>query len=457
MNKLLKRSIAWWRFTPEERSIMIPVLQEANLRHIQMAAIIGPLVNLAHIILFLLALDRSSQAEQRWRFMIIALHAAGLAIFLVLGLLARRISGKGPPNGALSLGVSHAFYFSLLLLGATASAFDQLVTPAITPYILMCLATPLIIQLHPLGPLLWLAAAAALFSVLLGFFQADANALLSARLNGITGLSVGAFLSLLLWNFTKTRILQAHQIEEQNRQLNALNQTKDRFFAIIAHDLRSPFSGIMGVLKYLLEEGRELSEEDKQESLNLLYQSSNAVYRLLENLLLWSKSQLGAIENAKGPLELKPFLESVLETFSSTARHHSVGLTLECPKDCVLNVDRAMLETTIRNLVSNGLKFTPAAGRVTVSATEESDAKGKVVRIECRDTGPGIPESVLGSLFRIDKKSVASDRDGNLGSGLGLILCREFVGRMGGILQVASEAGIGTRFWFDLPQDHDQR
>jgi signal transduction histidine kinase len=418
-----------------EPSFNNAALIDANLRRIALAGTFAPLVNVAHIVFFALDWDKDA-ATHLWRGGIIASHSVLLLLFATLGIAAWVLRRNGPTSRRAGQAVAHLFYVLVLLLGTAIALIDQLVTTALTPYLVVSLMVPLVAQLPPRGPVAYHALAFALLAGALPWVQADPNVRLSTMVNGLTGLGAGIFLNLLMWNFHRSRTLQDRRIEAQTAELVEMNRTRDRFFSIISHDLRSPFAGFIGLLEALRAQDSQISEDDRGQALDQLHKSSVSLYRLLENLLAWSKSQQNLIEVRPSEIDLAPFLHTVREPLEGLAAEKHLQVHLHCDPGLSLRSDPQILDTVLRNLLSNALKFTPLGGRVDLSV-KAVDAER--LEFECRDTGVGIPEATLKTLFELDRPG-----------GLGLILCHDFVARLGGALHVESQPGGPTRFWFQL-------
>jgi PAS domain S-box-containing protein len=241
---------------------------------------------------------------------------------------------------------------------------------------------------------------------------------------------------------------QASELEQNNEQLSILNATKDKFFSIIAHDLRNPFNTVIGFSEILLQSFRRFPEEKIEKFLSFIHTSSISGNDLLSNLLMWSRSQSGTISFKPENLELSVIILETINLLEATA--HQKGITLH--KNFQTNIfcwfDENMMKTVIRNLVSNAIKFTPQDGKISISI-EKSE---KLITVSVSDTGVGIPKENLHKLFHIDSNFSTKGTSNESGTGLGLILCREFVEKHSGKIWVESEEGKGSTFRFTLPQ-----
>jgi len=236
------------------------------------------------------------------------------------------------------------------------------------------------------------------------------------------------------------------QINEYAAKLEKLIATKDKFFSIIAHDLRNPFVGIENFTKILLRLGN-YDPDDMKNQLQTIHSTALQGHELLENLLRWAKSQTDSIEINHDVFRLNDAVINCLNLIQTQANNKSIKLKNEISDDILIESDQDMLETILRNLLSNAIKFTPASGTVSVKVLQ----KKNLVEISVSDTGIGIEENDKQKLFRIDSKLQSREGTENeTGSGLGLILCKEFVDKLGGTIWAESEIGNGTTFKFTI-------
>jgi signal transduction histidine kinase len=241
---------------------------------------------------------------------------------------------------------------------------------------------------------------------------------------------------------------QNQQLAERNLKLQELNATKDKFFSIIAHDLKNPFSTLITLSSLLKDELRKYTLDEIEKFTRLIYDASERSYNLLENLLAWSRSQTGNIPFHPEKFSLKKIVGDTVKMLGSSAKNKHINLYSEISEDIVAFADVKMIATTIRNLLSNAIKFTEDGGEVKITAKDMEEW----VEITVSDTGVGIKEEDLKKLFRIDVHHSTSGTAQEKGTGLGLILCKEFVEKHGGKIGVESEVGKGSHFTFMLPK-----
>ena len=258
------------------------------------------------------------------------------------------------------------------------------------------------------------------------------------------------FFNIMTENIRKaneTIMTQQSTLNTQYSELKRINATRDKFFSIIAHDLRNPISAFMNVSDFLTQTFQELSREEIKDFLDDVNISAKSLYELLENLLLWSRSQRGLIPYHPISLDLSSIIQSNLELLKFNADNKTIDLSYQAKDNLTVFADPNMLNTIIRNLITNAIKFTNDNGKVTV-VCEKSDKKAT---ISICDTGVGIPEANLKTMFQLEGSVTTAGTKQEAGSGLGLILCREFVEKHNGNIWVESEINVGSRFYFTIP------
>lgn len=247
-----------------------------------------------------------------------------------------------------------------------------------------------------------------------------------------------------------THLLIKHrneQIKRYNAELEMHIAMKDKFFSIIAHDVRNPFVGIKNYIDILLRIGN-FSPSEMEENLKVIRGSAIRGHELLENLLKWTKSQSGRLKVKSELCNLKSVTNSSINLIEIPAANKNIHITNTIEEDLTLESDTEMLDTIVRNLLSNAIKFTPNNGSITLTAAKNKN----YITISVTDTGIGIDNEKIENLFRIDKNLQAGvGTAGESGSGLGLILCKEFIDKLGGKIWVESEPNKGSSFIFSLP------
>ncbi len=246
---------------------------------------------------------------------------------------------------------------------------------------------------------------------------------------------------------------QEEQLLESEQKLLEINNMKDRFFSILAHDLRNPVGGQVSLINLILEQLEDLEEAELKTFLQELQESSLQVHELLENLLEWSKSQSGKITANIKTVQLYEMCSALQVKFKSDCKNKSINLINDVPENLNIKADKNLLETILRNLVSNAIKFTKSRGSVTIATDTVTIDKQLFYKISVTDNGIGIRPNILKKLFRMDAMHSTIGTQNEKGSGLGLILCQEFAVKMGTTIEVESEVGKGSTFSLLLPSD----
>ncbi len=243
---------------------------------------------------------------------------------------------------------------------------------------------------------------------------------------------------------------QKDLLEENNTALSELNATKDKFFSIIGHDLKNPFNAILGYSQILADDYDTFDDDDRKSMIKYIQQSAENTYTLLENLLFWSQSQKGTIDFEPELINLHGLFQTNLSVVSSNAASKKITITIKSKdKNLELKADKNMLNTVIRNLLTNSIKFTPEGGTINIKAEKEANT----TLITITDSGVGMDEKTLKKLFRIDQKINSKGTNDEPGTGLGLILCHEFIKKHKGHIRAESKVGEGTTFFIKFPDE----
>ena len=237
------------------------------------------------------------------------------------------------------------------------------------------------------------------------------------------------------------------ELQKYTEELKDINATKDKFFSIISHDLKNPFLSINGALNIILDQYDFLSDKEKKQLLIGILTTSEKTYSLLDNLLLWSRNQMGNIEFKSEQVELYGAVLNIIELLKNYASLKNITLVNKIEKDVYVTADRNMLETVLRNLITNSIKYVNDNGMIEISSLPGSDS----VKISIKDNGIGIPQDDMKKLFKVDQSFSTKGTNNETGTGLGLIICREFIEMNKGKIWVESENGKGTITSFTLP------
>jgi signal transduction histidine kinase len=235
-------------------------------------------------------------------------------------------------------------------------------------------------------------------------------------------------------------------IQRDNMLLKELNTVKDKFFSIIAHDLKTPIGSLSQLLGVLTENDSEMEPERRHKLLKTVYINSKNTYHLLNNLLLWARSESGQIRYSPEKLELTKLIDRNIELLNSSAEIKKIRID-SISDNITVTADHDMLDAIIRNLLSNAIKFTGSEGRIWLTVDTHSNGYYKV---GVHDTGTGIEKEVIPSLFNLDSEYVRKGTNKEKGTGLGLKLCREFIKKNEGDIWVESEPEKGSVFYFTI-------
>ncbi|MCU4163531.1 ligand-binding sensor domain-containing protein [Carboxylicivirga caseinilyticus] len=239
------------------------------------------------------------------------------------------------------------------------------------------------------------------------------------------------------------------RLRESENHLLSLNATKDKFFSIISHDLKNPFASLMSISDILHDNYNEYAEEDRKECVNKIHESIRQIHALLENLLTWSRSQRGKFDYELAEFNLSTVINENINLYRLAASKKNIQIEyIENGVEKAV-ADRNSINTVIRNLVGNAVKFTNDGGAIKIKSEKIEDK----LKVSICDTGIGMSPDNCEKLFKIDQKLKREGTAGEKGTGLGLIICKEFVEKNGGNIGVESKEGKGSCFWFTLPDN----
>ena len=255
----------------------------------------------------------------------------------------------------------------------------------------------------------------------------------------------------IIWTGTLDDITERKQIEEEiifkNAELQKLNTDKDYFMSILAHDLKSPFNSILGFLDLLVNNLRDFKLDEIERQLTIVNNATNSVYNLLEDILLWARSHSGKLPFEPREFNFKLCCDDVIEIVKQNAENKNITINIIEAEKIIVYADSNMLNTILRNLVSNAIKFTNKGGTISISAHRNNSN----VTISVTDNGIGISPKILSNLFDITQVNSTTGTANEKGTGLGILLCKEFVEKHGGKIWVESELNKGSVFRFTLP------
>jgi signal transduction histidine kinase len=239
------------------------------------------------------------------------------------------------------------------------------------------------------------------------------------------------------------------QLNQVNASLKESNATKDKFLSIMAHDLRSPLTALMGLSEVLMENSDQYSREEMNTFIRLINEAAVKTYRLLDDLLVWSRSQMGKMPFNPGSMKLDQLCHEVIEVLNQTAATKRITFDVKVAEDTLVFADEAMIKTVLRNLVSNAIKFSWSDSVVTIFSEQgPSDA---MLTVGLADKGVGMTEEAMTKLWSLSELLSTKGTNNEEGTGLGLLICKEFVEKQGGRIWVDSRQGEGSTFCFTVP------
>ena len=242
--------------------------------------------------------------------------------------------------------------------------------------------------------------------------------------------------------------LAEEEIKRRNEELHLVNAEKDKFYSIIAHDLRSPFTSFLGLTQIMAEDLPTMTQDQIHKSALMMRKSATNLYSLLENLLEWSQMQQGVATVEPEPLLIIPKISGSLVLYLDAFKNKKIDISYDIPEDLTVFADGNMFESIIRNLVFNAIKFTPQEGRIAITAKSSDN---NWVEISVKDSGIGMNQEMVANLFQVDTNTSRKGTNNEPSTGFGLIICKDFIEKHGGKIWVESEEGKGSTFYFTIP------
>ncbi|WP_432711122.1 sensor histidine kinase [Pedobacter sp.] len=363
--------------------------------------------------------------------------------------------------------VPHVVFFTVTLWGTLTTIFDQHITSSIGSFMLGAIISSLMLLIQPWRITVYLGILMLVYYFGVVENQQDPMLQVVNISEGFATIVVAFGLAITQWRtntirFKQSRIIKCQQesltdnyqqLVNSAEQLEELNSSKDKFFAILAHDLRGPISSTLALTEHLKEGLFDNDEKERKRMYELLQNSLSTTAKLLENVLLWSRSHMGTLTFKPVDLVLHEVIENNISLLRIVAAHKDITIVNEVDKNLKAKVDLDMMNTIIRNLLSNAIKFTPNFGKVEIASGEYYDEvfDQQFIKISVRDYGIGMNKKIMDDLFKIDKKVTTTGTNNEPGTGLGLILCHDFIQKHQGTLHVESEEGSGTTITFTIP------
>jgi signal transduction histidine kinase len=453
-----RRIFSEFIFTTDEKPSGYISLKESNYSRLEYLFYLGIPVSLVHIAIFFFSKEGSSVVEEEWRAGIINAHVSLAVLFLVFGVSSIIINIKKQQTTIAGRLIPHFVFFTVIIAGAVISGIDQLVTPAINPFVVTVILVAMFIYIHPFASMVYYLLGYLIFYFFQNRFQDNQQILLSNMVNGFTIISVGWFLSITFWRnfifrFRKEKIIETQKNElsihnqvltAHTAELKAVNRTKDKLFSIVSHDLRGPLANLSSMIHLIKND--DISKEEFTDLLPELYRQTLLSNDLLENLLSWSKNNLkNSVANPE-EVSLKEISEEVIQLYKTQIEAKNLIIENKVNDSHYAYADKEMIPIVLRNLTSNAIKFSNSGGSVVI----ESKKINGNIEFSITDTGKGISDEQIKMVLSNEYYSTPGTA-GEKGNGLGLLLCREFVEKNGGKLSISGSLGKGSRFSFTIP------
>lgn len=380
-----------------------------------------------------------------WRNGILNAHWVGLfasLFFFVISWVIYKIKNYDAWYVKVFPLIPMAFY---LVFSIWIVTIDQIITTSISPYLLVCVGMGILFLFPPQFSLLIFTINYLIFHYRIPHFVSNTELILSNRVNALSFNLMSFGIQWAFWISTTRNLKQKELIDSQNENLEKDSAFKDKLFSIIGHDLKGPVSGIAAGLEFLQEE--DLSDKEKNELIFQLKKSANSTYSLLENLLQWSLIQRGIGKSSTEKLHLNEKIEKAVNLLQPSALGKNIEITTSISGSIHILFDEKAFDTLLRNLLSNAIKFTPEGGKITIKIVNNS----KAVQVEIKDSGIGMS---LEQINKIQTGKINESRYGTAGekgTGIGLILCREFLNQNNSTMTIDSKIGEGTKITLQIP------
>lgn len=455
----------YFLFTEEENDILKNEIAQSNARRIVYASAIGWAITIVNLLLIVFGSHPKNELEEIWKRGVVysnsfLLFLLSIVLYFSYGRFGENTKIIDNTEYKILRRIMGVIFFTLSIMGPIFSTIDQYVTTAITPFVVTSILLSFIYIIPPRVFYFYLIFSFAFFYFIIPITQRNPDVLLSNRVNmvSITGISI--IIASILWRknlklFKSQRIIKEQKVELENQYIKTLeyskklkesNETKDRLFSIISHDLRGPIGNMSEAIEFIL---RTLGEDKETmiKMLHLLKESSVSSFVLLDNLLHWSRSQRGELSYKPSINKLQYIVTEVVKIHQLAASKKNIEIQNQVNMDLTAYFDKNMIHTVVRNLVSNAVKFSLPGGRIILQT--HPTPKDIVFTIE--DSGIGMEEDMIQKILFSNEIHSSFGTNSEKGHGLGLILCKDLLLRHGTDLKIDSKIGIGTKFSFRLP------
>ena len=459
--KPLNTIFGWFSYPSDEKELFQADIRGKNATRLYYASFLLSLLSFSFLVVLGYTLPEKGVGDYLWKFNLIVAHLVIFAVTIISGTGLHFIIKFKLTHARITDLVSYFVFLFVLVMCVVISAIDQYVTTAINPLMIGSMAIPLVVMIPPVFSFVFFFAGFVLFLIIIPWVQSDTSVILSISINAASAVFIGLLISIILWHLNKVRFKQSRVIERQQAELqkqndelasiadelHAANESKDKLFSIIAHDLRSPFNAFLGFTELLTDEKELMGNPEYRSMILALRTSALNYYRLLENLLDWVRIQRKVFDFHPVDFRLKSLLDECVEIVEESADKKEIKIVVVADENLVLHADKIILSTIVRNLLYNAIKFTPRGGMITIAV--KTDQEGNPA-ISVADSGIGMTPEIIENLFEKDADTGRTGTEGEPSTGLGLLLCKDLVEMHNGIIHVESEVGKGSIFTFTI-------
>jgi len=435
---------------------------EKNLKISKILLPIIVLVATVHILVFSYHISDYSGIELYWRKSLILNHAIFGLLALTFSIYQYLASHHLPQlKGTLNI-ICHLVY--IVGLGATIgfALIDQMVISTITPYLIALIFIPLIIIMDIRFAIFYIALAHIIFLILYPHFQTNPDFILNKSVNSSSAAILSMIIAYINWSKNNSEYNNRKKIKEQQEELNKqnlellnlnknltdINSEKNKFFSIVAHDLRAPIGNFKTLIDELINYYEDMNEVERLDVIQQIKSSSINTYNLLEDLLEWAKSQMSESSFDKMEHDIVELIKACIKINETTLSNKSINLIFNHPgQSLLLHFDYNLIKSAILNLISNAIKFSNLGCNIEINIIKTNND----ALISVKDNGIGMTQEQIETLFILSKKKSQIGTKGEIGSGLGLILVKGIVEKHNGKIWINSEINKGTTFTFSLP------
>lgn len=458
MKRLTGLSKPLLRFAPEETEAGRKEILGANLGRLIYLLYVGVPLMAAELAFISYKFSGATGQLLQWRTGATTIHLTLLIFNLITGAGILLIRKRNLAENPLVKIIPHFVFIYFIAAGIAFTTVDQMITTAITPFVITCLISAMVLIISPFITAIYYTLAYIAFYLAISRMQLPQETLISNLINGFTSIVIGWSLSAILWRnflqrFRTVALIRQQQseLQIQNKELNhmvnelrQLNTSRSKLFSVISHDLRGPINNLGSILELL--KNKNISLSDFEKAIPELTDQTKETSDFLENLLNWSKNNLGGYKNYPELLAINDITTTIIKLYESHSQKKGLKVVNETESWHVAMADPGMVSLVIRNFLANAIKFSKTGGEIVIYST----LKNNELEIGVIDSGIGIDSDRIPLLFTDEQRSTRGTA-GETGTGLGLQLCKEFVERNGGRIGVESKKGEGSRFWFTLP------